>query len=726
MESSATVIEEVRPAAQVRSAGWKQRAWFFTWRLLVIAAFVVVGWYSYVTGQQLREWTWNYTAPIHFFYDMNNGFYWGSQAWEPWDQRDRRSKPPGILNVYDVVARRSRDYDGDDKKDYGLDYAPLRLTLISTWVKWTQDAYPNLHVIARRSAGRGSNPTYWEAPFKFYKPMLDFNTAMEVVGVVGLFLLARHWVVRGWRGKARPDIPPGRGWPWHRLYDWFTSPRPFRGWIAGAFAGLLFWFNPAVLLSAHGWPTWDMWVIPFFIWALYLACIDFWFVSGLVIAAAAMFKGQQLLVAPIFLLWPIFAGRPLMAIKWAAGFVFGIAAIASPWMLTYVPDGQPLATGSRVLHRAAVNWLTMIAVMAVLFVPLLKWARPWRTNRWHPAARWAAWLLPIPMIAWIVMPYVQWDSTASVPPITIYLALAFAVGVALVPIRWMPILTAGTLGAAVLSCGYFYDASMNWAKIGWGYGTRHYPVMQQGTSDNLAGILQKRYGWQPDNTVFTYDGLSTGQHAATVGVYAIACAALFWVTVTRAKVRDPRYFTAAAVGWLSICASAYFLFVRQKLLPPAAPVEVPMRTFLGLLYVATFLLCIIGAAMHYRRNDPRFLVAMTGAWVVFFAFLPQMHERYLIYAAGVACSLTAVSVGFTLLGVIMSIWTTVMTFHPMLGQAARAGRLTQFWVNEQGESNAPQLFKFLQFSHPDAGWAIIVIALIFIYVSVAPRKRPLA
>jgi hypothetical protein len=111
--------------------------------------------------------------------------------------------------------------------------------------------------------------------------------------------------------------------------------------------------------------------------------------------------------------------------------------------------------------------------------------------------------------------------------------------------------------------------------------------------------------------------------------------------------------------------------------------------------------------------------------VVFFAFLPQMHERYLIYAAGVGCTLTAVSAGFTLLGVFMSIWTTFMTLHPMLSSAAGGGRLTQF-LTEISPTASNTLLRFLKLTHPDMGYAIILVALIFMYVSVAPRKRPLA
>ena len=664
MDISAVTILDQPVAASSR---WRERTWFVAWRLLVIVVFISITWWSYVQGQRLRRWVWDYTQPIHFFHDVNNGYYWGSQAWESRETDPRRRDPndpnaPGILNVYDVVAARSGDWNGDDQKDYGLDYAPLRLTLISKWVKWGRDTYPDRRQwrIARRAAQNGSNPSYWETPFAFYKPMLDFNTAMEIAGVIGLFLLTRHWVVRWHRGKVKPEIQPGRRWPWYRLIDWFNSPHPFRGWIAGTIAGLLFWFNPAILLSAHGWPTWDMWVIPFFVWALYLACIDWWFVSGLVIATAATFKGQQLLVAPFFILWPLFAGRPLVAIRWAVGVVFGVAAIASPWLLTYLPEGVKPVIGSRLLDTAAVQWLITLAAVTILLPPALLWLRPWRTRRWHPAARWAAWAVPIPMAAYLAYQPFSHDSLHWA--IGVGFVLAIAAGVALLPLKWSPILVAGVLGVGLLLCGTLYKGSMNWMNIGWGYGTRHYHVMQQGSSDNLAGILQRRFGWGPDDPVRLFDGA----------------------------------------------------------------IDMPMRTFLICVYVVAFTPCVIGAAMQYRRNDPRFLVAATAAWVVFFAFLPQMHERYLIYAAGVACSLTAVGTGFTLLGVFMTIWTTAMTFHPMLGQAASGGRLTQALTNSAGESYAPLLKQFLKLTHPDMGWAIILLALIFMYVSVAPRKRPLA
>ena len=57
-----------------------------------------------------------------------------------------------------------------------------------------------------------------------------------------------------------------------------------------------------MLVSAHAWPGWDSWVIPFFVYALLLVSLDWWFCAGVVLALGALCKGQQLLVAPLFML----------------------------------------------------------------------------------------------------------------------------------------------------------------------------------------------------------------------------------------------------------------------------------------------------------------------------------------------------------------------------------------------------------------------------------------
>ena len=65
---------------------------------------------------------------------------------------------------------------------------------------------------------------------------------------------------------------------------------------------------------------------------------------------------------------------------------------------------------------------------------------------------------------------------------------------------------------------------------------------------------------------------------------------------------------------------------------------------LRLLYLGALVLCSLGAARHERRRDPRVLIALATPWLLMFALLGQMHERYLLWGA----VLSAVALGVSL------------------------------------------------------------------------------
>jgi hypothetical protein len=144
---------------------------------------------------------------------------------------------------------------------------------MTLWAKWTLAHFPD-------------NGGQWQRSWAFNAPILLFNAAMELLAAACAFLLTRLWVRR-----ATPD------------------PKPFCGWAPALVAGLLFWFNPAVIVSAHGWPTWDMWIIPMYLLAVLLASVECWFLAGLAVAVGRMFKGQQLAVAAVFVIWPLVMGN---------------------------------------------------------------------------------------------------------------------------------------------------------------------------------------------------------------------------------------------------------------------------------------------------------------------------------------------------------------------------------------------------------------------------------
>jgi hypothetical protein len=618
--------------------------------LTILAAFAIATFYAFRSGLELRRWMWDYTHWIHFYPDVNNGYFWGSQGNQP------AENPQGFLNVYDTVAK-SASHRADDSVDYQLDYAPLRLLLMTRWVRWTQVHFPDLAAVARDTSAFGSTPRPWEAPYEFFRPLLQFNTMMEIIAAVGIFLLTRHWVVRG-------DPPSSAGW--------LRSPNPFRGWFAGFVAALLFWFNPAMIISAHGWPTWDMWIIPFFVWAVYLACLDFWFCSGLVLAIGAMFKGQQLFVAPMFILWPIFLGKPGKATRWAIGLIVGIAVIVSPWLLSYVPVG--LSASDRIRDWSAITWLFCIALSTIAVPIFLRPRRPWRAHSTAQARDWAIWLAILLMAFFLTF----WPFLRSANRDYIWIGLAMSAFILIagqfLSAKRRPFFVMGMIAISILLCAVIFHGSMNWLYIGWGYGTRHYPYMTQGVSDNLAGILHLRFGWE--------------------------------------NIEDPAWTFAA--HRLRLWPTHTILFDQ--------PTVISIRLVLCGLYIVTFLLSVIGIAIQYRRNDPRFLVAITAPWLMFFAFMPQIHERYLLYAACVGSCLTAVSIGTTLINLFFTGLTALMTLHVMLNTASDNGYFHDFGYNVSPTFQTT-LLQFIAGTYPDAGWAVLLCAGIFLYFSFAPTPR---
>ena len=133
--------------------------------------------------------------------------------------------------------------------------------------------------------------------------MLQLNTAAELASSALVFLLIWLWTTR--MHNARHPI---------------GAPRPMlRGVLAGIFGAMCFWFNPAIIFDSHCFPQWDVWLIPFFLAAVLLASLKCWFAAGVSVAIAAFLKGQILLVAPIFILWPIFCLHWRAVVAFVAG-----------------------------------------------------------------------------------------------------------------------------------------------------------------------------------------------------------------------------------------------------------------------------------------------------------------------------------------------------------------------------------------------------------------------
>jgi hypothetical protein len=163
---------------------------------------------------------------------------------------------------------------------------------------------------------------------------------------------------------------------------------------------------------------------------------------------------------------------------------------------------------------------------------------------------------------------------------------------------------AGIIGCAVFVIGVLTGGRFAWLQLGFIYGTEHYPYLFISSCHNLASLLSN-LGW---------------------------------------SLKDP--FWSVDVGSLHL--------------------SLTLQWTLRFLYLGALALCAYGAARHTRNRDPRLLIAIAAPWLVMFALLGQMHERYLMWGAVVSAVALAVNVRLIVLHFIFSIASTAMIVHVML------------------------------------------------------------
>jgi hypothetical protein len=611
-------------------------------------------------GLNFRHWMWDTTRPIRFVTDIDRGYEWG-----------RLSATEGYLNQYEKMQH---ERPGDQN---WLDYGPLRLAVMAVWGRWSLNHYP--HVTA----------WHQDRSYALTAPVLHFNLLMEIVGIISAFFLTRLW-----SNRRRGDLVPDYGSP-----AYF-----FRGCIPGLVAALLLWFNPAVVLSAYGWPTWDLWIVPFFLLAALLGSLNFWFTAGLVIGIGAMFKGQQLLVVPVFVIWSLLLAQPWDSLKFGGGVICAISFITCPWLLSYIPPEKlalareiqaeyaqayqvPAGTFviARVVDWSAVLWVVGIVACATT-LPWVGWltlkrevandrlkrvlASPWT---WRAIAA-------ISTVLWTLLPWLL-KRNRSGWLIGFAIAMGFAGAILLIRPRGIAFLASTAAGIALLLCMSVFHGSSAWYDCGLHFGTIHWPWMTMGMTDNLPGIMVADFNWVSDD-----------------------------------------------LNVIAVTIPAHLLYHF-----PESAIDLSIKTVLVALYWIMLIPCCLGLGLHARRRDSRVLIALTAPWLMFFCFPPQIHERYLLFAAGISCICAGASVGMTLLGLLLSMITFIMTLNTMLdnapeGNRTQLGRILAAQFPSLFKENAGEKLRSLaNGTHPDLGYAVLLCALIFLYFSLALRpKRPAA
>lgn len=623
---------------------------FIGWGIVAVISIA-----SILAGVWLMQWTYEVTAPVRFSGDVQHGLYWGFAA----------NGPEGFLNQYDKMSVQEPGWTN------WLDYAPLRLFVISRWTAWLGANYPHSirHLLSEHGGGR---PT-----FPMIAPLLRFNLAMIGVGALSSFLLTRLWVRRATQ-----------------------APRHFTGVWQGMAAALMFWFSPAALVSAFGWPTWDIWVAPIYLLAAFLASTEWWFAAGIIIGLGAMLKGQQLSVAAIFIIWPLVSGRVGPALRWAGGLVLAIALVGSPWLFSHAPpellaaarDQQNEIGGWAVFNYPndlfqmprIIDWPAIVWVAGVLLatagLPMLAiWGQRlwveghgeksgWLGRRWvwlglagSAIALAAAWPLPR---AREISGLALFAILAGIIAAAIWAALARG---------WTRVyVSASATAVAALLCMVLFHGSNVWWKCGIGYGMEHWPRLATGPIDNLPALFQDRFGWN-DSSDWSQD----------------------------------------------LAAPAFTI--------PGTQVAVSEKTLFNSMFVILLMASGIGIGLQARRRDRRMLVALVTPWLVFFCFPVQIQERYLLFGAAASAICIGESAGMALLGFFITLVAAAMTLNVMMNanqdSLQRFGELLNFsipWLFSP--TTGETLYHYIDNTHPDLAWGVLLATGVFLYMSLT-RSR---
>jgi hypothetical protein len=126
-------------------------------------------------------------------------------------------------------------------------------------------------------------------------------------------------------------------------------------------------------------------------------------------------------------------------------------------------------------------------------------------------------------------------------------------------------------------------------------------------------------------------------------------------------------------------------------------------------YGTTLLLCGLAASRHARRQDPRFLIAVTAPWVLMFALLPGMHQRYLVWGSGLTAAGTPLGLAPAAVHLVVTTIGWGMMAHTQLALAP---------------GFAPRLLRALGRLYPETGgWVLLACGATLLTLALWPRRR---
>lgn len=442
-------------------------------RILGVVILLGISVYALIVGLELRRTVWDKTMSVRFLGDVSNGYSWGMIA-----------SRVGLFVTYDAVqAGQGRNFI-----DQRLDYTPLRLTVVTIWANWARTNYPG--------------DKQWRNDYDLTAPMLHFNTVCEWMAAVLAFFIIRLWIVRMSDAQRGP----------------LEEPRPFRGVVPAMIGALVLWFNPAVIWDGHAWPQWDVWLVPFFLAAVLLVSLDWWFAAGACIVIGANLKGQMLLGAPILLLLPLMRLDFSALLRLISGCALAGAIIWLPWM-------RP--------GNAAMLWL----MLSIVAAGLLQWVI-WRGKTWSP--KWIAILV-------ITSILLSWPWASSVPwlqrlaPLGVLALIGLT---AILPSRLLPSILALCIAGFVFLMIPLFSASTSWYTYGFDRASMQYSNMLAGNGLYNIPEMLRFYGnrvTSPDQRIEIYSGTLVTYRQLAGGIHIICLVLLAIAGAIQWRRKDSRF-----------------------------------------------------------------------------------------------------------------------------------------------------------------------------------------
>jgi len=136
-----------------------------------------------------------------------------------------------------------------------------------------------------------------------------------------------------------------------------------------------------------------------------------------------------------------------------------------------------------------------------------------------------------------------------------------------------------------------------------------------------------------------------------------------------------------------------------------------LRTLLRTLAMAGVVACGLAAGRSMMRDPARLPWAIAAAWTLLYALLPQMHERYLLWAAALTCLVAPLSLNGLLAHAALTAVCATHVWHDMV--ASRGQQATY-----------PTSYALAEGLHPGVGWAVLAIGVAMLARAWTDGGRP--